>query len=358
MKSRKPILVPARRTVLKGLAASGVAVGVFSPFVRSAHAAEQIVVRDPGGVVTEAATKAFYKPFTAETGVIVVPVTSQLEPLSQIRTIVTSKSYLWDVALLSLQAQDILGNAGFLDEIDQNAPGIVDILPDAKSKWGVCIQIYATVLAYSTKTYGENGPQNWADAFNAKKFPGRRGLRKYPIDTLESALLADGVGLKDVYPLNLDRAFAKLDQIKPDVAVWWSNGAQASQIASTGEVDMVSTYNGRVQAAIDGGAPFKIVWNQAIWAPDGYAIPKGNPKAKLAHDFLKFCARPDRQAEFSLTVPYSPPNPKAYEFIPKDRIALLPTAPGRVENMVMENGTYWSANLEKVAARFNEWLVK
>lgn len=346
-----------RRRLLQGFAAAG-ALPLAAPFVSRAHAAERLVVRDAGGVVNEAATKAFYKPFSQETGVEVVGVTSQLEPLSQIRTIVQSKSYLWDVAQLSVQAQEILGGAGLLEEIDNTAPNIVDILPDAQSKWGVAFHIYATILAYSTKTYGENGPQSWADAFDLKKFPGRRALRKYPIDTLEAAAMADGIAPKDVYPLDLDRAFKSLERVKPGVSIWWSNGAQSSQAAAAHEVDMVATYNGRVQAAIDDGAPFKIVWNQGIWAPDGYSIPKGNPKVKLCNDFLKFCARPDRQAEYASIARYSPPNPKAFQFIDKKLIELMPTAPGRVEKMVMENGAFWAQNLEKVAARFNEWIVR
>lgn len=346
-----------RRNVLAGLAGSTL-LPLASPYIQSARAAGRLVVRDAGGVVNDAATKAFYQPFSKEAGVEVVGVTSQLEPIAQIRTIVDSKSYIWDVALLSLQAQGILGKAGYLEEVDQSAPGIADILPEAKSKWGVAFQIYATIFAYNTQTFGDKGPQNWADVFDVKKFPGRRSLRKYPIDTLEAAAMAAGKTVKDVYPLDLDLAFNKLTEIKPHVNVWWSNGAQASQMVSTKEVDIVSTYNGRVQVAIDDGAPFRIVWNQGIWAPDGYAIPKGGPNNKLAHDFLKFCARPDRQAEYSKWVPYSPGNPKAFEHIAPDRAKLLPTTPERVGNMVMENGAYWADNLEKVNARFNEWIIK
>lgn len=357
MKTEKQMSRLSRRTVVKSMIGGGVA-SLAAPFISRGYAAEQLVVRDAGGVVNSAATKAFYRPFTEETGVNVVGVTSQLEPLSQIRTIVDSKSYLWDVVQLSMEAQEILSKGGYLDEIDVNAPGIRDILPEAKSKWGVSFFVYATVLAYNTQTYGDNGPSSWADVFDLKKFPGRRGLRKYPIETLESAAMADGVAAKDVYPLDLERAFAKLDQVKPGVAVWWSTGAQASQIASSREVDIVSTYNGRIQAAIDDGAPYKVVWKQGIWAPDGYSVLKGNPKAKLCHDFVTFCARPDRQAEFSKWVPYGPPNPKAYAFMDKARIPLMPTAPGRVEHMLRVNGAYWAEHLEKVAPRFNEWIVK
>ena len=48
-----------------------------------------------------------------------------------------------------------------------------------------------------------------------KKFPGRRALRNHPIATLEAALMADGVAPDKLYPLDVDRAFKKLEEIKP-----------------------------------------------------------------------------------------------------------------------------------------------
>ena len=50
---------------------------------------------------------------------------------------------------------------------------------------------------------------------------------------LEFALLADGVKVEDVYkvlatPEGVDRAFAKLSELKPNIQ-WWEAGAQPAQ---------------------------------------------------------------------------------------------------------------------------------
>jgi len=87
-----------------------------------------------------------------------------------------------------------------------------------------------------------------------KKFPGRRALRNHPIATLEAALMADGVAPDKLYPLDVDRAFRKLEEIKPNVTVWWTSGAQSAQLLTTAEVDMVMAWNGRITALTKEGA--------------------------------------------------------------------------------------------------------
>ena len=78
-----------------------------------------------------------------------------------------------------------------------------------------------------------------------EKFPGKRGLYKSnPVFTLEFALIADGVDPKNVYDVlgsegGIDRAFAKLDEIKPHV-IWWETGAQAPQLLADKEVAMTT----------------------------------------------------------------------------------------------------------------------
>ncbi len=39
--------------------------------------------------------------------------------------------------------------------------------------------------------------------------------------------MADGVAPDALYPLDVDRAFRKLEQIKPHIAVWWTSGGQS-----------------------------------------------------------------------------------------------------------------------------------
>jgi putative spermidine/putrescine transport system substrate-binding protein len=86
----------------------------------------------------------------------------------------------------------------------------------------------------------KTAPSGWADFWDVQKFPGKRGLRKRAEYNLEFALMADGVKAEDVYQVlgtkaGVDRAFAKLSQIKPAIQ-WWEAGAQPPQWLASGDV--------------------------------------------------------------------------------------------------------------------------
>jgi len=344
----------SRRTVLAGSAAA--AFTLPNVYVNRARGAETLVVRDPGGPWTKAGQEGFYKPFTKETGIEIVQVAAAHEPISQVKAMVDAKSYTWDVVILTISNQDLLGPLGYLEEIDWSGADMSEIIPKGRSKWFMGTDVYATTLAYRTDTM-KKPLESWADVWNVSGFPGRRCLRKHPIDSMEQALLADGVAPDKLYPLDADRAFKKLDQIKKDVQIWWTGGAQASQLLKTGEVDILATWNGRSQAAIDDGAPAKIVWNQALYSVEGWTIPKGNPKAEMGRKLIKFCANPDRQAEFAKHIAYGPTNPNAFKSIDKQRAAMLPTNPDHFSKLIFQSNEFWGPNQEKLIERFNAWLL-
>jgi len=108
----------------------------------------------------------------------------------------------------------------------------------------VAYEFYSSVLAYSQKKYPEGatpkqlGPIFW----DVKKFPGRRAAcANHPIATLEAA--PDGrrrCAPTKLYSRSmLTGAFRKLEEIKPNITVWWTSGAQSAQLLNDGEVDMV-----------------------------------------------------------------------------------------------------------------------
>ena len=131
-----------------------------------------------------------------------------------------------------------------------------------------------------------------------KKFPGARCLFNRSFTSLAFALLADGVPADKLYPMDIERAFRKLDQIKPHIKVWWTQGNQSQQLIGDGEVDMIAMWNARAQEMIDRGAPLKIVWNGAENYGGYWYAPKGTPRAKLAFRFLEFVSHPRPQADF------------------------------------------------------------
>jgi len=127
-------------------------------------------------------------------------------------------------------------------------------------------------MAYRTDTY-KGGDRRTGPTSLTPQIPGRRGFYRNPKGVLEAALLADGVAPKDLYPLDVDRP-SRARQIKSHVAVWWTSGAQNTQLLQNGEVDMADTWSARAFAAIDAGAPVQIVW-KGLYSIDGWSIVRG-----------------------------------------------------------------------------------
>ncbi|NVK61378.1 MAG: ABC transporter substrate-binding protein [Rhodobacteraceae bacterium] len=315
-----------------------------------------LTVADPGGPFNAGFSKAFYEPFTAETGIEIVPVARDAEPTAQFKSIVETGSYIWDVCTLTLSARLILEKEDLLDDIQLDPALAENMMPGSVHSNFLGTDVYATISAFNTQNM-ENGPSSWADFWDTDAFPGRRALRRNPIDTLEQALMADGVAPEDLYPLDVDRAFAKLDEIKDHIDVWWTGGAQSTQLLQSGEVDMLAGWNARLQSAIDTGTPAELVWNQGLYSIEGWGLPKGGPNVDAARQFLAFCARPEQQALFTDDLSYGPTNLSAYAHISEERAKVLTTAPANLEGMVLADESWWEANRAEMTERFNLWLL-
>lgn len=347
-----------RRNVLKATAAVVGAVALGAPALIRAQE-RKIVTRDPGGPFSKGFSKAFYEPFKKATGITVIGIPSTSEPGGMVKAMVEAKNYTWDMAHLSKSTHLSLANIGYLEPIAPASgagPNVSKIPEIMRGEFILGVDVYATVLAYRSDAM-KKAPTSWQDYFDSKGFPGRRGLRKNPFDTIEQALLADGVAPAQLYPLDLDRAFRKLDKIKREVAVWWENGAQSSQLLRTGEVDVMPAWNGRAQVAIDDGAPVKLVWNQALWTYEGFTILKGGPNVAMCREFIEFCGQPQQQALFTDDIAYGPTAPDAFKFIKPERAKLLPTHPDYLPKMIHVNSEYWGKNQGPIVERFNAWIL-
>lgn len=349
---------PSRRRFLGTVVAGGGA--VFAPAVWGLRAQEgrRIVVRDPGGPYTPGFTLAFYDPFKKATGIEVVGVVGQHDPIAYIRSMVETKNYVWDGALLNQMSHDVLmgsKSGPLLESHGASAGGIPEKFVTPSFMPVLALQ---TIFGYRTDAFsGKTAPGSWADFWNVKDFPGRRSLRKAPQDTLEQALLADGVPADKLYPLDLDRAFKSLDRLKRDVQIWWTGGAQTSQLLKTREVDLCPTWNARAQTVIDEGAPAKIVFNQGLLGTEGFCVINGGPKADLVREFIAFTRDPQRQAAYTQHLSYGPVHPDAYKFIDAERAKTLPTSPENIRSAVQIDTKYWAGAQDAVQERFNAWLL-
>ncbi len=352
---------PSRRGLLAGVSAGTAALAMPAVWSPSRAAGKRIVVRDDGGIYSKAYTAVFYKPFTQASGIEVVGVQANAEPTAQIKSMVDTKSYTWDMAKISWPAIALLtaGDKPYLEKHGVGSDPVVAKIPaEYMSPYGVGTNVYCTVLAFRTDAFkGRRAPASWADLWNIKDVPGRRAMRKFAFDTIEEALMGAGVPVAGVYPCDRAKAFASLDRIKPSVDVWWTSGAQVEQMLESGEVDMLPTWISRAQSAQAAGAPVEVVWNQNIWGCDSWSILAGTPNADACRDFIKFASDPKRQAALTEYFPAGVTQPEAFNYIKADIARNCPSAQANIKSGLKIDATYWLDNQAAVIERFNAWIL-
>jgi putative spermidine/putrescine transport system substrate-binding protein len=325
-----------------------------------ALAQTQITVVNFGGANANAQKKAFYEPIE-KNGVKVVPVEYNGEQ-AKIKAMVETKKVTWDV--VEVESPDVARGCdeGLFEKLDyaKIAPKS-DFLPAAVTECGVGIFVWSTVMAYNGDKL-KTAPTTWADFWDVKKTPGKRGMRKGARYNLEFALMADGVAPADVYKVlatkaGADRAFKKLTELKPNIQ-WWEAGAQPPQFLVAGDVVMSTVYNGRIDAANREGKNLKITWTGGIYDLDYWTIPKGSPNKDAAMKFIAFASSPDAQAEYARNIAYGPTNNKAIPKLDAKTLANLPTAPANAKTAVQFNVKFWADQGEELEKRFASWATQ
>ncbi len=276
-------LHPKAAALAAGVVAT-MGVAVVGTVVGNTALARDLTVVSWGGTYQDAQRKVYFEPFKQQTGLPLVE-DSWDGGIGTLRAKVEGGAVPWDVVQAEAEELSIGCDEGLLLPIDWAALGGRDkFLPSAVSDCGVGAIVWSTVLAYDATKFAKGGPKSWADFWDVKTFPGKRGMRKGPKYTLEFALMADGVAPKDVYTVlatgeGVERAFAKLDQLKPSI-IWWEAGAQPAQLLASGEVAMTSVYNGRLDAPRKEGKDFRIVWPGSIYAVELVGYSQGQPERR------------------------------------------------------------------------------
>lgn len=314
-------------------------------FLAGTASAEQITFVSQGGAYQEAQTKAILDPVAELLG-ITINQDSSPDAWPVIKTQTASGKVIWDV--IDTPPKDCIrgGEQGMIEKLDfSKIPNAEKMPAEYKSPYSVAYEFYSSVLAYNKDKFGDNPPKTWADFWDVQKFPGTRALRNHPLATLEAALLADGVPADKLYPLDVDRAFKKLEEIKPHVAVWWASGAQSAQLLADGEVDMEMAWNGRVAAVVKEGAPICYSFNEGFLQYTSLCILKGAPNAETAVKFVNAALTPEIQANFPAYIDYGPGNPEAYKTgkISPERAAEMPSSPENAELQVLVSDEWWSS---------------
>jgi putative spermidine/putrescine transport system substrate-binding protein len=216
------------------------------------------------------------------------------------------------------------------------------------------------VLGYSTEAFPNgNHPKSWAQFWDVGRFPGRRTLADVASGQthLEFALLADGVPKDRLYPLDLDRAFRSLSRIRPHVPKFWDTGALSAQMLVDKEAVAGAIWNGRLQTAIDRGAPLSMEWNENMIMVQAYSILKAAKNLENAQRFVDFAAQAEPQAEYSRQLNYGPANARAFDLMPRELGPNLPGGRASREIGFYQDADWWDVNRERVARTWARWIL-
>ena len=336
-------------------AIASLAVGLLGAASISAQAQQDSIVFTSWGGTTQAAQKKHWAvPFSAASGITV----QQDGPTDygKFKAMVESGKVSWDVVDVEADFAGKAAKDGLLEPIDYSVVPKGQLDPRFSGPYHVGSFYYSFVLGFNKDVYKTKAPQGWADLFDTKGYPGKRTLYKWAAPgVLELALLADGVAADKLYPLDLERAFKKLDSIKSDI-VWWTGGAQSQQLLASGEAPIGMFWNGRVHAIELSGQKVGISWKQNLTAADVLVVPKGSKNKAAAMKFLAAATSAKAQAGYSAETLYAPINTEAKKLMSPEVVKALPD--NHAADQINLNLSYWAENRDAIGKAWYAWQAK
>lgn len=315
----------------------------------------RIVYAGFGGALGEAETAAWFEPFMEENPDIEVVYDDGVD-FAKLKAMVETGNATWDVYTGDLYAPDA---DAYFEELDCELIPCDEIAEASNNTDHVTTYYtYSNLVTFDVGAFGDSPPQSWADFYDTEAFPGKRAMPRYSgsaSSVLETALLADGVAPEDLRPIDFDRAFAKLDEIKDDI-VWFDTNAQCPQLLRDGEATAGLCLNGRVYDAIQDGAELDMAWEQNISGAGAIAVVKGSKNAEAAQRLIAYILDAENNARLSEHIAYGPTNEGAFDQTNADITPYLLSGHEDAET-VGYDWPYLRENGAEVTERFDEWLA-
>lgn len=310
-----------------------------------------------GGAFQDNQIAAWQEPATSATGITF----ENVSPFdnAQLQAMVEAKNVVWDIV-----TPDGVFNLSYCGELFEDLSDIVDpadFKPGTAA--GPCsapVYVFSNVFSYVADAYPDTAPERIQDFFDTEKFPGQRiYVDAESGGLLEAALVADGVAPEDLYPLDLDRAFAKLDTIRDQLTLAPTLAA-AGQMLADGQGTMTLLVSGRTISTANEGVDLRPVWDFTTYAPGTLAIPKGSPRVAEAKEAIAAILTPESAiayAELTGTAPALAAVDSASVKYTDLQAMFDPFADGGMGTVVPRNEEYWAEHFSEITKAWNAWKL-
>ncbi len=349
-----------RRGLMKS---AGASLGVLAmPRLLRAQDKGEVIISTTAGLMENSLIEHFYGRFEQETGIRVRSVGQEI-PQQWARVIAGARNNQVPFDVVNSSVSEMYQYADYLAPIPcDDLPGIVEhALPGSCNVLGLLRTVGSMLLTWNKAAFPNGAPSNWAEFWDVETFPGARALpdtgeRDWWVPTI--ALMADGVPRDELFPLDLDRAYAKLDELRPYIAAWWKSGDNAMQIMRGGEAVATLLYSSRAVPLAKTGE-FDFTWNQSLRDIGNWSILKGSPNPQNALAFLDFFVQnPEEHLQFSAKLSFDSNNKEAAAMLPESERRYRPSLPANYDQQIVADFAWIAANREVLRERWVSWLTK
>jgi putative spermidine/putrescine transport system substrate-binding protein len=328
---------------------------------RSATAqAKTVNVASYGGVVQEYQTRLFAQPFEAKTGIKVNIGSNASLALVKLQNAAGTAAQ-WDICSLSGAEYHEAIAQNLIVPYDYSIIDTTNIVPEYKHSHGIKFSLFLFVMAWDKRQIPDDkAPQTPAEFWDINRFKGKRSLYAGISDgsTLEMALLADGVPLRQLYPLDVDRALRSLERLGRSNIIWHNTNAEPIQQLTSGAVALANCFNGRVIAANRSGGQLGFTPAYSAVSGNPYCVIASSANKKEAFEYLNYLLNtPKADAEYMQLTNYAIPNREALKLVPPEILDILPTSAKLKDKVFIKDDAWWAANLVKANAKFKEWQL-
>ena len=338
-----------RRKFSQMVALTGAA-GLMGRSMPARSQVRQIRIVNSGGASADAAAAAYGKPFTSKTGIQVVTEGPNL--LGKLRALVETGNSSTTLFVLGAMAFEQAKSLNLIRKLDWQKIDPMPMFPETRNDYGLGFIFYSTLMAWRK---GQRAPNDWAQFFNSQDFPGKRALPDNPIYVLPAALLAAGVPMEKLYPLDVDLAFQKLSVFKKDVSIWWKSGVQPPQLLRDNEVQYAMAWSGRA----NGQEGVEYSFNQASLDISFMVVVRTAVDAEVdaAYKYLHEMTVAENQAIYYGIDPYPGNSPSLEKLLPPEAVKKFETAANNKSVQYYHDAKWWYTQGDAVERRWQQFKL-